>query len=870
MSLDAIPRLPRGLIPRPRLIAALEADAPLVVLAAPAGMGKTVAMAQWAGTTPRTGVWIRVSAGAGMPAVFARQVAAALADFDRLDPRNPLAAGPDAFRFVDDPWELLRRGLRAMGEFCLAVDESENLDPETVSGLLRLLHELPGMSVRATTRVGNGFVEPGLQMTLDVRVLASGDLALTPNEAATLLGVTEDDEIVHQVLSLGAAPGVARLLMLGGRRAHDTGLEPREQDGSDDQVAEVVDSLLRLRRPGWDEHFARFIEILALADGVDVVLARQLTGESDPSVLLHRAEREGLGQWSSSARSERAVFRLSPFVQRALAASARRGLPVERARELTLMIARWEFDREMPFPALARAVECREWTLANDIVRQYWVELLPYGMQVVLLFRGVSLTTLRHLPLLATLLAMITNATAERRARAIEYFFLAAYGARVGGSVTESVDRALLCAIESAANRVMGRDGGPAARRGFDLLENMSVAEREGLGRNEPTVCNQIGTSLLYAGDVPRALICFRRSVAVGDSQGYRSGLQGHALEAGTLALTGDIREARATADAAERRDWDETWITGYPGSFLQLARTLIALEDGDVDEAEARLSILDPHRETIEHWAPLLHAEVLIALRRHRPEHALQRIQTVVAAQRARRAVSSSAIARVRHTWALAHLAAGDIAKAERALRRGATARDAVSRARVALAARDPERALRLLHGEPSASVSSRTRAEHLALTAGAVALLGDDVHSEASARRLQTLLADSGQTLALALVPVRALDALLPVAESLGSVGFVATLGQARSWRMLDVDAGRPRLTTRERAVAAELIRQDTVAGMAASLGVSPNTVKTQLRGLYRKIGVRTRNDALRVIAAWGLLEDGPAATWADPEER
>lgn len=570
------------------------------------------------------------------------------------------------------------------------------------------------------------------------------------------------------------------------------------------------------------------------------------------------------------------LFEPSPFVQRSLAASARRRLPASDLRAANLAIARWDLAKGRAFAALRRAAGEGEWDLVTDIVRRQWSELLPYGMQVVRVFSGTPITTLRKLPLVTTMLAIIANARPDHRLRAVEYFLLAAYGSRQRAATQDPADRALLRAIESAAQRVSGRDGTDAARAGFDVLEQMSPADRARLGPNEPSAYNQIGTSLLYGGDSARAVVCFRRSVAVSDAGGYRAGLQGLALLAGTLALDGDIDEARTVADRAEDRDWPEMWITGYPGSFLQLARAMIALEAGDAASAAARLETLDPHRETIEHWAPLLHVEVLIELRRHRPDVARERIRAVVRAQRDRRAVSALTTARLRHTSALAALAAGDLPEAERILGRGDDVRTAISRARIALAGADPERALHLLHSAAPQQLPVRVRAEHLALSAAAVSSLDrDDAHTRTSVARLEAVLAQSGQSLALALVPAAALDALTLSARRLALADVVDRVERARSWRMIASPGAVPRLTSREVAVARELARHHAVADMAATLTVSPNTVKSQLRGLYRKLGVRNRSEALRALAAWGILDPGVDAVFEstigpEPEER
>lgn len=60
---------------------------------------------------------------------------------------------------------------------------------------------------------------------------------------------------------------------------------------------------------------------------------------------------------------------------------------------------------------------------------------------------------------------------------------------------------------------------------------------------------------------------------------------------------------------------------------------------------------------------------------------------------------------------------------------------------------------------------------------------------------------------------------------------------------------------LSSRELRVLAEVEKGSTVAGIAAALFISPNTVKTHLRRLYRKLGVTTRSDAIRKAKSLGL---------------
>lgn len=61
---------------------------------------------------------------------------------------------------------------------------------------------------------------------------------------------------------------------------------------------------------------------------------------------------------------------------------------------------------------------------------------------------------------------------------------------------------------------------------------------------------------------------------------------------------------------------------------------------------------------------------------------------------------------------------------------------------------------------------------------------------------------------------------------------------------------------LTAREQVLLAELPSMRTTEEIARNLFVSVNTVKTHLRGIYRKLGVRHRRDAISVARERGLL--------------
>lgn len=60
---------------------------------------------------------------------------------------------------------------------------------------------------------------------------------------------------------------------------------------------------------------------------------------------------------------------------------------------------------------------------------------------------------------------------------------------------------------------------------------------------------------------------------------------------------------------------------------------------------------------------------------------------------------------------------------------------------------------------------------------------------------------------------------------------------------------------LTRRERVILAELDEETTLEQIATRLFVTRNTVKSQVRSVYKKLGVSTRADAVAAARQIGL---------------
>jgi DNA-binding CsgD family transcriptional regulator len=174
----------------------------------------------------------------------------------------------------------------------------------------------------------------------------------------------------------------------------------------------------------------------------------------------------------------------------------------------------------------------------------------------------------------------------------------------------------------------------------------------------------------------------------------------------------------------------------------------------------------------------------------------------------------------------------------------------------------------LRLRHGDLKGAAAAlegceQIAADHSQRTLVDVRMLraaieferGNEALSDVAFDRALVAMARSGSRAPLRLVPPGTLAALTRRAMTRGHSGEAARILS----RIAEATEGHARviepLSHRELLVLAEVEKGATVADIAAALYISPNTVKTHLRRLYRKLGVSTRPDAIRKAKSLGL---------------
>ncbi len=508
--------------------------------------------------------------------------------------------------------------------------------------------------------------------------------------------------------------------------------------------------------------------------------------------------------------------------------------------------------QEDPLALLRHAIDRGDLSAANDVLMRSWLVLLEGDRpaQMRQLLESVPARSLARHPLLMLVLGICYYAVPERRAKSWQYLGLATAAAQTKRARADPAERIMLLTAESVALRLAGQVSlaNAAARSALRLLSTTGIEDIERIG-HLPSVLTQLGRTLHEAGNVRDAVTAFQRGLAEA-VPGADDGFGSLAMLAAIPAIDGDVAAAAQRIDQARSPVWEAAASThggGYVGLHLRLAEAIVALERFDADTAHGHLATIAADLSTLEGWWRVSYAEALHALVRGEPAAGLAQLDERIRL-RAHEPGGRKDVQRVAPVRATLQLALGYVDLAEVTLRAEATAKSSttqIAAARVALARGRLHAALnelRLLHLEAQAP---REQAEALAIEAAVLLRLPALPRLRPTIDRLAALLRSTDLQLPLGLLPhadfARVRSALLergyePAAAVHSLLGDVVPLV----------------LTPRERALLEALSEPGATRGsIAEAMHVSLNTVKTQLRLLYRKLGVSTREEALAV--AW-----------------
>jgi LuxR family maltose regulon positive regulatory protein len=731
----------------------------------------------------------------------------------------------------------------AAEDVVLVLDDAASLTRESVFDACRAVASAPRARVIAATNRRSAFDGDGLSLVIDRTLIGPDDLLFDVEEISRALGT--DDDAATEILE--ATGGFPALIHAASKRSA-LGDDPSTAiEAASPAVEEYMQT--RLERSGIDADILAALVRISVADAVDLASARALSGVDEIERALDDAEAFGLGSWSADR-----LFSFAPVVRTLLRRELVRSHPDELSRLKNLAVE-GALQRRAPLDALQLAMEYDDLPLASHVIMSGWSQLLDrHGPATVRLLRRLPVSRLKDQPLIAMVLAICYNASNLRRLRGLQLMRVAISAANSRRSDLATTERVFIWAAESAALRLIGMSERAAqvAARALTLYRETPESVWQPYALEMPLLCTHLGISLYYGGREDAAIECFENAAALAASHDLSKAFHSIALLSGIHALNGDMPEARHYAELIRGSSWDQSQLDGYRGTFYRVAEALLAVEDGDMAAAREHVRVFGPHRSTSEHWATMGLAEAWVALHEGRAAAGLEQLESL---RRLRKRETGGAHARhvLSRARALLHLAVGDVAAARAALRHDAKPDEfgtIVERARLAVFEGDASEAARMLAQTRQVAKTSRQRAEAVAVEAAALQRTAGTTAAAKAAAALRVQLDDRELTTPVALFGPEDVEQLQDALMTRDSGRFATAV--------LPSTSGRPRLSARERVVLRALTSGASLQSIAADLNVSPNTLKTQLRSIYRKLDARNRADAIEQAAKHDLLTD------------
>ncbi|WP_159793602.1 LuxR C-terminal-related transcriptional regulator [Puerhibacterium puerhi] len=862
-GVQGAPRVPRNGIERPRLLARLDPTTPLTVVRAPAGSGKSLLVAQWCRTLDVAGVWVGLDGESGTRESAWQAVAARLVDAGLVAPDSLLARAGELLGGVADVRGLLVRAFAQLTDPVLVViDDYHTVDDAALhDDVLAVVAACPAVSVVVTTRTASPLEAAQVALTVD-RTL----LAFTLDETRALLaahGVDESwAEEVHR--ACGGNPLLVRAVLLQGVEA-GTAADPASPGSL---ARDVVLSLLARAEPAVRHLVLR----TSLPEAFDLELAGLLAGGStDAEDRLDDLEALGLVMRSEGPGGP--VYRYHPLVRDVLQREASVRLGRDLAR-LHVLVARWSLHHGEPLTALRHAVRGGDLRLASDVLIGSWYRLIT-STEMYRAVAQVPRHQVARYPTLAMARAIAANANPDRRLRALEYLATAVAAARLVGPRTAGAERATIATVEAVALRLSGLtdQGVGAARRALSVLATATAEELEPLGDQAGQLRVQDAITLARAGHLTEARQALMVNLADRPRLPLLTEMSTLAVLGSITALLGELPSARRLVAEVAGGPWPDELRDGYSGAPYHAAAVLAALERFDCGGAQQHIDTLGPHLPALEYRPLFVALQAMVHGLGGRAELGLQELERYRAEDRRHRRSSPIDTIVLQSVTALLELAQGRAGAAEQALRGLPTRQPlvAIVRATIALVGGEPETVVATLaRGGVTRAASPRAAAAgHLLVAAGAQRL-GDADAVTAALERMAALMADQELRIHLVLVPrpdlhdLRAhaqAHGLVLAAEQLAELDDVPDAMPARVSRIV--------LTARESVILHALLDGRSFTKIAEELVVSPNTVKTQVKSLYRKLGVTSREDAILAAYREGVLTPGDGSDGAgDPE--
>ncbi|MGL3806505.1 response regulator transcription factor [Paeniglutamicibacter sp. R2-26] len=613
------------------------------------------------------------------------------------------------------------------------------------------------------------------------------------------------------------------------------------------------DVLLLIQSEDLEPERLEFFAAMSVPSLVDESIASELYPEAQTAWI---SDLESRGLAYRTSRNPERELRINPVFRRVLQDTYLAPDP-ERLRDLNERCARFEIANGSSYRALRHSLEAANYALASEILRTRADEYVDgeLGRRGCLLLDKLPMTVLAKYPMLSACLAIAYSATGKFKFKTLELLALAATGARTVARKGPAADKLVMLMIESVAMRLsgFGDRAARAARAGIALYREMGPADRDEIGPFEGAILVQFALAFHSVLLHHEALEVVELAVAV-DRRHDRSESDKYAgtVRAYLYALRGDIRLAQAELLDSRPEHWSNPAANAYFASPFRLASFICALEEQRFDQAAEWMELLGIDLGGNEFWPAIRLAESVLAIVNGESTASFVRMQNYLMREREQPIAQKFGRQMLAEASSLLNLAAGDAGAAHRMTAKSTNpVAKRLLQARIRLAEGDAAEVLRLcaIIGTP---VSPRPRFEQAVLVLAATLQQKNQQAIGGAMRLVAALSEECGLGLALNLLPAPDLERVLGQARSMG----VQLVVDENVVSNIPGGLGRVVLSERELAVLAELATTGSVAEIAERQFVSVNTVKSQLRSVYRKLGVSERAAAIEVARVQGLL--------------
>lgn len=829
-------------LPRPRLFSALDRGSPLTVLDAPPGFGKRTLVASWlhgGGAHGRTVVWVPSNhLDSGHRATWQ----AVLEVLERHDSGEfPRTDGPD--EPGADPFTRVVHAFRSSAGPAILVLTGVHDPATTLPCVYELLDRCPSVDVVVCLP---GTTEADLAgaaaQGIDCNYIPADLMAFTLDETAELFrdsDVARTDVECHSLhRALGGVPVhlavcVRLARSVPGRLVDFFGVP-------NPHLAHVLERYTEACLAELDDETRTFALSIAASHSTDATDAADLTRHPDPAKPLDLMTKHGLLVATRPSRT----WRWNDAVRSAALEISRRARP-GHADALLAELSRRHRSAGNPVEAATYAVEAGDWGMAKEIVCDSWVTMVDkhFGALVKIL-RSLPEEALDEHPQILAGRALFTQMLDEH---AILHTSLPSDPAdlRELGRTKDAPQALFVATIQTLALRVGGQVA-EAARRTLllePLVDSILEHQPDAITSQLPVLRMQWAISLQLAGLLDRSTAAFRRAYRGAFASGITFAIQN---AAGSSALNWAVR-----GDNPHAVEWLQTEQRAEPtgghwGPVVRVggraATTLLQLDALDLDAAAETLDLLGTPGESEELWGFVAYCRAYHALATGNAYDGLTAVHQLIASHHDRH--TPGAMSRILLGAAEVDL---QLALGNGNLALGRAGEDAddhpvpvVAGARVELLTGHPDAALtKLRHVQWPECGFPRAHLEALLIGAACHLDMEDRDEAVRDWQRACALASTLGNRRAFTMLPPRTAEQLQEISGTAVPGGPVASVFTAR--------VSRVELSPRETDVLVLLCQSSTHAEIAKALFVSANTVKTQLRSAYRKLGAHSRSEAI-----------------------